>query len=158
MISIRRISRFLSLDEKDDPKRDILSSSNRISSVGESLKASIKNDRNQNGTHLKDAKEFDLAISKMTACFPVIEGVDKASFLDDAGKKTRAESEKTVKLFNVLKNINFACRPGELVIVVGPVGVCSNNFKFSKTKINLLVGWKWQNLASADHPIGNTDS
>lgn len=119
MISIKRISRFLSLDEKDDLRRV------DYQSQSPSVKISSENGRGQNG-HVKEggvAKEFDLAINDMTACFSVIEGVENASFLDDA-RKARAEKEKTIKLFNVLKNINFACRPGELVIVVGPVGTC----------------------------------
>ena len=127
MISIRRISRFLSLDEKDN-LRDNQSSSKIISSIKNSL--NVENGRGEKGDRnghlngrLQDgvAKEFDLAISDMTACFSVIEGVDNPSFLDD-GDKAGAKDAKTVRLLNVLKNINFACRPGELVIVVGPVG------------------------------------
>ena len=123
MISIRRISRFLSLDEKEDLQDERIASK-IISSVKDSMK--IKNGRNlnnnQNG-YLPDGagKEFDLVITDMTACFSMIEGVENPSFLDDSDK-ANLEGEKSVKLFNVLKNINIACRPGELVIVVGPVG------------------------------------
>ena len=104
MISVRRIERFLSLDEKDN------------------LEGNQNDD--QNGNHPIDGnvvKEFDLVVNDLTACYTMIEGIDNPNFLDDADKIAH-ESENGDRLFNVLENINFSCRPGELVIVVGSVG------------------------------------
>lgn len=115
MISIRRISRFLSLDEKDDLQDDPKIVNGSLKQITENGR--YQNNSNQNG-HLNVAKEFELAVNNLTVCYSVIEGTDNPSFLDDADKK----SLSSVKLNNVLRNINFACRPGELVIVVGPVG------------------------------------
>lgn len=126
MISIRRISRFLSLDEKDDLQKDptAAAGSKIISSVKGSLNTENGRNNHQNGGHLTVvAKEFDLVVNNLTVCYSVIEGAENpSSFLDDNADKASISSEKSVKLNNVLKNINFACRPGELVIVVGPVG------------------------------------
>ena len=81
--------------------------------MNETIKSIKKEDDGQS------VKEYDLSINNLTACFSVIEDVDNTNFLDD---KASNSSPKDVKPFDALKNINFNCKPNELLIVVGPVG------------------------------------
>lgn len=70
--------------------------------------------------------EFSLLVKNMTACVsrPTSEAEDNPAFGDKEGDKERDnESDKSNgKTVEILKNIDFSCRPGELVIVVGAVG------------------------------------
>ena len=97
-ISCKRINKFLTLEEK----------------------TSLDDDNNSDIKNLA-TKEYDLSIKNMTACFNVIKSVENPTYLDDKSSNS-SKSTNSVKLFNVLKNINFDCNQGELVIVVGSVG------------------------------------
>ena len=97
-VTIKRINQFLSLEEK-------------------SVELEDKNDQ------IKKDKEYDLSIKNMTACFSVVEkNDDNVTFLDDKLSDSAKSNTKNAKLFDVLKNINFNCKQGELVIVIGAVG------------------------------------
>ena len=100
LTTMKRIDKFLSLEEKDE----------------------ILHDENE---EIKTDKEHFLLIKNMTACFSAIErGIDNLIYLGDDKSRIKSSSnaKKNVKLFDVLKNINFNCKQSELVIVVGPVG------------------------------------
>ena len=56
-------------------------------------------------------KIFDLSVKNMTACYSSVEGLDNPIFSDENDKA----SEKSIKLLNVLKNINFDCKPGKFI-------------------------------------------
>ena len=92
MITIKRFNKFLTLDEKEDAVC--------FSSGG---------------------KENSLSIHNLTACVdspPNNDGEDNPAFSDNEEETGRLTDRRV----DLLKNINFSCRPGELVIVVGSVG------------------------------------
>ena len=95
LITMKRINKFLSLEEKNEILDD-------------------KNDQ------VKKDQKYNLSIKNMTACFSVIEK-DSPNYLNNKSSNQTAIT-KNAKLIDVLKNINFNCKQGELVIVVGPVG------------------------------------
>ena len=111
---MRRISKFLTLEERDQLKDGV--GSQFINSVKENLKPNTNGFVN-GALNTSTKKEYDLLIQNLTACYSVIEGVDNPNFLEDD-----KSSSKSVKFFNAVKNINMACKPGELIIVVGSVG------------------------------------
>ena len=104
LISIGRINRFLALEE----------------SAGDGVYHSTS-----------DGKEYALSFKNLTACVlqPLVEKTVKKSKISDQNKKANGkpvgkEVKGDEKSVNILKNIDFKCKPGELVIVVGAVG-CS---------------------------------
>ena len=118
-ISCKRINKFLTLEEKT-PLDDTTIVNNVKDCLG--IKSIKQNGNNNSDIKNSTTKEYDLSIKNMTASFNVIEGVENPTYLDNDKSSNSSKSTKSVKLFNVLKNINFDCKQGELVIVVGPVG------------------------------------
>lgn len=99
-ISIKRINRFLALEE----------------SAGDGVYHSTG-----------DGKEYALAIKNLTACVtqpPAEETLEKSSEQNKKSnsKSTEKEVKEAGKSVNILKNVDFKCRQGELVVVVGAVG------------------------------------
>jgi ATP-binding cassette subfamily C (CFTR/MRP) protein 4 len=92
-VACKRISKFLTLEEKD---------------VG-----MIKNNSVMNWDW-----GYTLSIQDMSAFVPVIE--DNSKILGN--EKNGEISVRSEKLTNVVKNIDFECKQGELIIIVGSVG------------------------------------
>ena len=129
-VSIKRISTFLNLEERVD----LLVNSNHHTDTShtkenfeDKLVRKIREYTLDEEIELKEPSTsfeeienvYDISISNLVACYSMNEqNVDNLLLLD-------AKSNGLLngcKAVNVLKNIDFACRQGELLIVVGPVG------------------------------------
>ena len=100
MITIRRFNKFLTLEEKQEAVCFLSEQS--------------------------EQKEYVLSINNLTACvrsLPVNEAGDNPTSNSPSSDSPSSSSDDlTEKQIDLLKNINFACKPGELAIVVGAVG------------------------------------
>ena len=94
-ISIKRINQFLELDE----------------SISDGVHHSTGN------------KEYALAFKNLTACVArPLRKEDVKNVEEQKNETTDKVGDKEEKSVEILKGINFKCKPGELVLVVGAVG------------------------------------
>ena len=99
LVSIKRLNKFLALEE----------------SAGAGVHHSTDS-----------GKDYAIAFKNLTAC--ATQPSEKETMVNENKKMTKKSTEKEAnekeKSVNILKNIDFKCKPGELVIVIGAVG-CS---------------------------------
>lgn len=131
-VSIKRISTFLSLEERIDLLVNSGSHSDTVhtkENFEDKLCRKIREYTLEEEIELKDQSTsfeeienvYDITINNLVACYSMSEhDADNLLLLNAKSNGQANGCEK--KTVNVLKNINFACRQGELLIVVGPVG------------------------------------
>lgn len=135
-VSIKRISTFLNLEERVDL---LVNAHHQHTEGGQAAKERFEDKLyrkikectlEEEEVELKDQSTsfeeienvYDISISNLKACYSMNEqSVDNLLLLDEKPSNGQLNGGER-KAVNVLKNINFVCRQGELVIVVGPVG------------------------------------
>lgn len=139
-ISIKRISNFLNLEERIDlliahPTTENNNNNHFKENFEDKLYRKIKEYTLEEEIELKDQSTefeeieniYDISIKNLVACYSLNEDNVDNLLLPDSDFKLNIKSNGQAngcekRIVNVLKNINFNCKQGELLIVVGPVG------------------------------------